>query len=203
MRVARVERRLAVDQANLEPRRGGRRFAAGGQGEEQREHDEAGHTAIVPVGIAPRPPSIMAEVNDLERELGKAIRGNVRFDAGSRLLYSTDASMYQMEPIGVVIPRDADDVQAAIETAARHRGRDPAPGRRDLADRPDRQPRARPRFLALHGPGARGERRGAVGARAARAGAGQPESPRARAGARLRPGHLDVESRHPGRHARQ
>jgi len=73
-------------------------------GEEQREHDEAGHTAIVPVGIAPRPPSIMAEVNDLERELGKAIRGNVRFDAGSRLLYSTDASMYQMEPVGVVIP---------------------------------------------------------------------------------------------------
>jgi len=63
----------------------------------------------------------MAEVNDLERELGKAIRGNVRFDAGSRLLYSTDASMYQMEPVGVVIPRDADDVQAAIETAARHK----------------------------------------------------------------------------------
>jgi FAD/FMN-containing dehydrogenase/Fe-S oxidoreductase len=63
----------------------------------------------------------MAEVNDLERELGKAIRGNVRFDAGSRLLYSTDASMYQVEPVGVVIPRDADDVQAAIETAARHK----------------------------------------------------------------------------------
>jgi len=60
-------------------------------------------------------------VNDLERELGRAIRGNVRFDAGSRLLYSTDASMYQMEPVGVVIPRDADDVQAAIETAARHK----------------------------------------------------------------------------------
>jgi FAD/FMN-containing dehydrogenase/Fe-S oxidoreductase len=63
----------------------------------------------------------MAEVNDLERELGRAIRGNVRFDAGSRLLYSTDASMYQMEPVGVVIPRDADDVRAAVEIAARHR----------------------------------------------------------------------------------
>jgi FAD/FMN-containing dehydrogenase/Fe-S oxidoreductase len=60
-------------------------------------------------------------VNDLERELGKAIRGDVRFDAGSRLLYSTDASMYQMEPVGVVIPRDADDVRAAIETAAKHK----------------------------------------------------------------------------------
>jgi len=60
-------------------------------------------------------------VNDLERELRKAIGGDVRFDAGSRLLYSTDASMYQMEPVGVVIPRDADDVRAAIETAARHK----------------------------------------------------------------------------------
>jgi FAD/FMN-containing dehydrogenase/Fe-S oxidoreductase len=63
----------------------------------------------------------MSEVNDLERELGKAIRGDVRFDAGSRLLYSTDASMYQMEPVGVVIPRDGDDVRAAIEIAARHK----------------------------------------------------------------------------------
>ncbi|MGH7305484.1 MAG: FAD-binding and (Fe-S)-binding domain-containing protein [Candidatus Rokuibacteriota bacterium] len=60
-------------------------------------------------------------MNDLERELSRAIRGDVRFDAGSRLLYSTDASMYQMEPVGVVIPRDADDVRAAIETAARHK----------------------------------------------------------------------------------
>ena len=63
----------------------------------------------------------MSEVNDLERELGKAIRGDVRFDAGSRLLYSTDASMYQMEPVGVVIPRDGDDVRAAIEIAAKHK----------------------------------------------------------------------------------
>jgi FAD/FMN-containing dehydrogenase/Fe-S oxidoreductase len=63
----------------------------------------------------------MAAVNDLERELGKAIRGNVRFDAASRLLYSTDASMYQMEPVGIVIPRDADDVRAAVEIAAKHK----------------------------------------------------------------------------------
>jgi FAD/FMN-containing dehydrogenase/Fe-S oxidoreductase len=55
--------------------------------------------------------------SDLESELRKVIRGDVRFDTGSRLLYSTDASMYQVEPVGVVIPRDADDVQAALETA--------------------------------------------------------------------------------------
>jgi len=60
-------------------------------------------------------------VNDLERELRRAVEGEVRFDTYSRLLYSTDASMYQMEPIGVVIPRHADDVQAAIEVARRQR----------------------------------------------------------------------------------
>ena len=45
------------------------------------------------------------------------MRGDVRFDAASRLLYSTDASMYQVEPLGVVMPRDADDVRAAVEVA--------------------------------------------------------------------------------------
>ena len=58
-------------------------------------------------------------MNDLERELRGRIRGDVRFDQGSRLLYSTDASMYQVEPVGVVIPRDGDDVQAAIEIAGK------------------------------------------------------------------------------------
>jgi FAD/FMN-containing dehydrogenase/Fe-S oxidoreductase len=56
-------------------------------------------------------------MNDLERELRRRVEGDVRFDTYSRLLYSTDASMYQMEPIGVVMPRHAGDVQAAIETA--------------------------------------------------------------------------------------
>jgi FAD/FMN-containing dehydrogenase/Fe-S oxidoreductase len=59
-------------------------------------------------------------VNDLERELRKVIAGGIRFDPVSKLLYSTDASMYQMEPVGAVIPRDADDVQAALDVA--HRG---------------------------------------------------------------------------------
>ncbi len=59
-------------------------------------------------------------MNDFERELRKVITGDVRFDAASRLLYSTDASMYQMEPVGVVIPRDGDDVQAALELARKH-----------------------------------------------------------------------------------
>ena len=43
--------------------------------------------------------------------------GEVRFDPFSRVLYSTDASIYQMEPVGVVIPRSAADVQATMEVA--------------------------------------------------------------------------------------
>jgi FAD/FMN-containing dehydrogenase/Fe-S oxidoreductase len=56
-------------------------------------------------------------VNDLEHELRRVVRGSVRFDPASRLLYSTDASMYQVEPIGVVTPRDPDDVIAAFDVA--------------------------------------------------------------------------------------
>jgi FAD/FMN-containing dehydrogenase/Fe-S oxidoreductase len=59
-------------------------------------------------------------VNDLERDLRAAVAGDVRFDPMSRRLYSTDASMYQVEPIGVVVPRDAGDVRAVIEVTARH-----------------------------------------------------------------------------------
>jgi FAD/FMN-containing dehydrogenase/Fe-S oxidoreductase len=50
--------------------------------------------------------------------LRAAVGGEVRFDAYSRHLYSRDASMYAIEPIGVVLPRDADDVAAVVSTAA-------------------------------------------------------------------------------------
>jgi FAD/FMN-containing dehydrogenase len=58
-------------------------------------------------------------MSDLEQELRRHVEGDVRFDQFSRLLYSTDASMYQMEPMGVVIPRHAGDVQAVVEVANR------------------------------------------------------------------------------------
>ncbi len=53
-------------------------------------------------------------------DLLNAVRGEVRFDAGSRALYATDASNYRQVPIGVVIPRDADDVIAAVEVCRSH-----------------------------------------------------------------------------------
>lgn len=56
---------------------------------------------------------------EIEAELKKRIEGDLRFDRTSRLLYSTDASIYQIEPIGVVVPRHKGDVQAVIELANR------------------------------------------------------------------------------------
>ena len=57
------------------------------------------------------------EREELAEILRKRISGEVRFDPFSRVLYSTDASIYQMEPVGVVIPRDVDDVLAVMEVA--------------------------------------------------------------------------------------
>ncbi|WP_037670026.1 FAD-binding and (Fe-S)-binding domain-containing protein [Streptomyces griseus] len=52
---------------------------------------------------------------DLEGELRKAVRGDVRFDVTSRALVTMDASNYRRVPLGVVAPRDADDVVAVLE----------------------------------------------------------------------------------------
>ena len=61
------------------------------------------------------------ERQEIAEELSRRVDGEVRFDPHSRLLYSTDASIYQMEPVGVVIPRSSADVQAVVEFAA-HEG---------------------------------------------------------------------------------
>src|SRR5579862_5609354 len=55
----------------------------------------------------------------LETELRAAMRGEVRADAYTRHLFSRDASMYSIEPIAVVFPRDAADVAAAVGVCAR------------------------------------------------------------------------------------
>src|SRR3954468_8446402 len=56
----------------------------------------------------------------LRSELERQIDGEVRFDGVSRALYSTDASVYQIEPIGIVVPRTREDVVAAVRIAGRH-----------------------------------------------------------------------------------
>ncbi len=60
------------------------------------------------------PQSSLSPAVDLAQALRKAVKGDVRFDAGSRALYATDGSNYRQVPIGVVLPRDNDDVLAAI-----------------------------------------------------------------------------------------
>jgi FAD/FMN-containing dehydrogenase/Fe-S oxidoreductase len=56
-----------------------------------------------------------ASHRELETLLKKSLRGDVLFDLGSRALYAADASNYRQLPIGVVYPRDASDVEAALE----------------------------------------------------------------------------------------
>ena len=71
--------------------------------------------------MALSPKAKIHEGQELARELKKRVRGEVRFDPYTRALYSTDASIYEMEPVGVVIPRSVEDVLAVIEVAAKNR----------------------------------------------------------------------------------
>src|SRR5437016_11809654 len=57
----------------------------------------------------------------LEARLRRELQGEVRFDRFTRGRYSTDASIYQIEPLGVVVPKDRADVAAAL-TIAREEG---------------------------------------------------------------------------------
>jgi FAD/FMN-containing dehydrogenase/Fe-S oxidoreductase len=85
----------------------------------------------VPFPHEERPPAARVEHRDriqslnvdaaaLAAELKRELRGEVRFDDGSRALYATDASNYRQVPIGVVMPRDASDVVAAVALARKH-----------------------------------------------------------------------------------
>lgn len=58
---------------------------------------------------------------DFVNELRKRFSGEIRNDLASRILYSTDASIYQIEPQGVVIPRTYDDLQSAVELAVKYK----------------------------------------------------------------------------------
>ena len=61
------------------------------------------------------------DLGELRSELRKAVRGEVAFDATARALTTMDASNYRRVPLGVVAPRDADDVAAALSVCSRLR----------------------------------------------------------------------------------
>ena len=67
------------------------------------------------------PQSQGVDVRSLEKELKSSIRGEVRFDEGSRALYSTDASNYRQVPIGVVLPVSEQDVIDVMRICSRHK----------------------------------------------------------------------------------
>ncbi len=61
------------------------------------------------------------ERSRLAQRLRRVVRGEVLFDAASRGRYATDASIYQVDPVGVVVPVDEADVAAVIDLAAEMR----------------------------------------------------------------------------------
>jgi len=72
-----------------------------------------------------RPPAKVSSVSfhpragegALARRLSREIEGEVLFDAASRGRYSTDASIYQIDPVGVVVPKTEQDAQVALQIA--------------------------------------------------------------------------------------
>src|SRR5437762_14392347 len=75
-------------------------------------------TAAAPhIDYADRVQRVNVDAAALASELRREIRGEVRFDDGTRALYATDASNYRQVPIGVVRPYDADDVIATVALA--------------------------------------------------------------------------------------
>jgi FAD/FMN-containing dehydrogenase/Fe-S oxidoreductase len=57
-------------------------------------------------------------LEEFERALHGCVRGDVSFDEVTRGVYATDAGIYQITPVAVVLPRDEADVRAAVKTAA-------------------------------------------------------------------------------------
>jgi len=74
----------------------------------------------LPLSSHGKPFDSFGQANQLEKELKRTLRGEVRFDRGSRALYAMDGSNYRQIPIGLVIPKDADDVIAAVAACRKY-----------------------------------------------------------------------------------
>lgn len=62
----------------------------------------------------------MVEIQRLEADLRRTVSGEVRFDNGMRAAYAADASNYRQVPIGVVLPRTAQDIVATLRLCRDH-----------------------------------------------------------------------------------
>ena len=80
--------------------------------------DKAG--AAAHIDYSDRVQRVNVDAAALVAELRREVRGEVRFDDGTRAMYATDASNYRQVPIGVVRPQNADDVIATVALARKH-----------------------------------------------------------------------------------
>lgn len=71
-------------------------------------------------GTAETPRAAARKDAGLARRLAERLQGEARFDAFTRGRYATDASIYQITPAGVVLPRSAEDIAATLQVAAEH-----------------------------------------------------------------------------------
>ncbi|MGN6663065.1 MAG: FAD-binding and (Fe-S)-binding domain-containing protein [Solirubrobacterales bacterium] len=75
---------------------------------------EVGHGTLAPEGVE------RIDRRALKQALKDSVKGEVRFDLGTRAIYSHDSSNYRQPPLGVVLPRDAEDVVAAVAACREH-----------------------------------------------------------------------------------
>ena len=75
---------------------------------------DGGHGLLKPEGVEE------VDVASLQRSLEHSVRGEVFFDRGNRSAYSHDSSNYRQTPIGVVLPRDAQDIVTAMAVSREH-----------------------------------------------------------------------------------
>ena len=72
---------------------------------------------VKPIHLVPRSPTL---ATPLTVQLRRELRGEVLFGRADRGRYATDASIYQIMPLGVVVPRDQDDLLLALDIARSH-----------------------------------------------------------------------------------
>src|SRR6266705_3426894 len=74
----------------------------------------------LPLSSHGKPVDSFMQAAELESELKRVVKGEVRFDRGSRALYAADGSNYRQIPIGLVIPRDDEDVIATVAACRKY-----------------------------------------------------------------------------------
>ena len=80
--------------------------------------------SLVSISAAPSAPHADARLVAAEavrEELARSIEGEVRFDKVSRALYSTDASVYQIEPLGLAVPKSREDIIRIVQVCDKFR----------------------------------------------------------------------------------